>query len=188
MSFPSILLLAVGLAMDAAAVAAARGLSAAKVGTREAVLIAVYFGGAQALMPLLGYWLGGYAGPWIAAWDHWLAFVLLGAIGAKMLWEARGNDEPEAAPNAALFGARVMLLLAIATSVDAFAVGLMLPVLGAPLLLSLITIGLTTAALSVTGLFAGRQLGARLGRRLDALGGVVLIGLGTKILLQHLTA
>ena len=125
----------------------------------------------------------------MAAWDHWIAFTLLAAIGGKMLWEAR-----EGQPAAALaherdhFGFMVMLLLAIATSVDALAVGITLPMLNAPFLLSLATIGVTTAALSVLALFAGRRFGAALGQRLDAVGGLVLIGIGTKILVEHLSA
>jgi putative Mn2+ efflux pump MntP len=187
-SFGAILLLALGLAMDASAVAAARGLATPKILARHVALVALFFGGFQALMPLLGWAVGSTFGPLVQAWDHWLAFLLLGAIGAKMLWEARGT-QPEQAANgseADLFGIKIMLVLAIATSIDAFAVGITLPMLNAPLLLSLATIGITTATSSVLGLFAGRHFGALLGKRLDAAGGLVLIGLGTKILLDHL--
>jgi putative Mn2+ efflux pump MntP len=184
--FGSILLLAVGLAMDATAVAAARGLAAPRIERRHVLLVALFFGGFQALMPLLGWLLGSRIGPLVQAWDHWIAFVLLGGIGAKMLWEARGGgDEVEGAAGD-LFALRVMLVLAIATSIDAFAVGVTLPMLGAPLALSLATIGVTTAVLSVIGLFLGRRFGAMLGRGLDAFGGLVLIGLGAKILVEHL--
>lgn len=172
--------------MDATAVAATRGLSATRIELRNVALVALLFGGFQALMPLIGWLVGSSVGPWIEAWDHWVAFVVLGAIGAKMLWEARSHDpsEPRDVPDA--FAPRALLLLAIATSIDALAVGVTLPMLGAPLLLSLATIGVVTAVLSSLGLFAGRRFGAALGQRMDALGGIVLIGLGTKILLQHL--
>ncbi len=184
MRFGSILMLAVGLAMDAMAVAAARGLAAPRLLPRHALLVAAFFGGFQALMPLLGWLLGRGVGPIVQAFDHWIAFILLAGIGAKMLWEARGGD---AAPTGDQFGLRVMLVLAVATSIDAFAAGITLPMLGAPLALSLATIGLTTAVLSALGLFLGRRFGAMLGRGLDAFGGLVLIGLGARILVEHLS-
>lgn len=191
MKIGAILLLAVGLAMDATAVAAARGMAAPRFLLRNVALVAFLFGSAQALMPLLGWLVGMRVGPWVAAWDHWIAFVLLGGIGAKMLWEARGGADDDAAdepPARDPFGLRLLLLLALATSIDAFAAGLTLPMLGAPMLLSLVTIGVTTAVLSAAGLYAGRRFGALLGKRLDVFGGLVLIGLGTKILIEHLRA
>jgi putative Mn2+ efflux pump MntP len=105
-----------------------------------------------------------------------------------MLWEARGTKEEEKPPDDALFGLKVLLVLAIATSIDAFAAGFTLPMLGAPMLLSLMLIGVVTAVLSAAGLFAGRRFGAILGKRLDVVGGIILIGLGTKILIEHLRA
>lgn len=188
MSFGAIFLLALGLAMDATAVAAARGLATPRILPRHVLLVAGFFGGFQALMPLIGWLVGARLGPIVQAWDHWIAFVLLGAIGGKMLWEARGSAEAEPTGDQDLFGFKVMLVLAIATSIDALAVGVTLPMLDAPFVLSLVTIGVTTAVLSALGLYAGRRFGALLGKRLDAAGGVVLIGLGTKILYEHLTA
>jgi putative Mn2+ efflux pump MntP len=114
-------------------------------------------------------------------------FGLLAAIGGKMLWEARARGEQQALEGADLFGLRVLTLLAIATSIDALAVGFTLPMLNAPFALSLLTIGVTTAFTSAAGLFAGRRFGAVLGNRPDLIGGVVLIALGTKILIAHLT-
>lgn len=190
MNFLSILILSVGLSMDAAAVSAARGLATPHIRARHLLLVAGFFGGFQALMPLAGWLVGTQLGPWIGAYDHWIAFTLLGLLGAKMLWEARSAGEeqgPEIVDQAKdLYGLGAMLVLAVATSIDALAVGVTLPMLGAPLLTSLFTIGLTTAALSMAGLYAGKHLGAMLGRRLDVVGGVVLIGLGTKILIEHL--
>lgn len=188
MSFSAIVLLAIGLAMDATAAAAARGLTARRITTRDVLLVAGLFGGFQALMPLLGWWLGLRLGPLVEAWDHWIAFGLLGALGGKMLWEARGSDEPKAEADGDPFGVRLLLVLALATSIDAFAVGVTLPMLRAPLVTSLVTIGVVTAVLSAFGLFAGRRFGALLGRRLDVLGGLLLLGLGTKILIEHLLA
>jgi putative Mn2+ efflux pump MntP len=188
MNFGGILLLALGLSMDAMAVAAARGLAVPRVRARHVALVAGFFGGFQALMPLLGYLLGDRVGPAIAAWDHWVVFAVLGGIGGKMLWEALHHDSAEAAPSEAdAFGLRVMLVLAIATSIDALAAGFTLPLLGAPLLLSITVIGITTAVLSGIGLFAGHRFGAALGRRLDIAGGLLLIGLGVKTLIEHLS-
>ncbi|MCK6550803.1 manganese efflux pump MntP family protein [Myxococcota bacterium] len=190
MSFGAILLLALGLSMDAAAVSAARGLAVSVIKPRHVLLVAAFFGGFQALMPMLGWLLGTTVGPLVEAWDHWIAFVLLGGIGGKMLWEAwKGEDDDDDAGDDRddeLFRLKVMFVLAIATSIDAFAVGITLPMLGAPFALSLVTIGVTTALLSAAGLYAGRRFGAVLGQRLDAAGGLVLIGLGVKILLEHL--
>lgn len=188
MSFGAIVLLALGLAMDATAVSAARALAVPRVLPRHVLLAGAWFGGFQALMPLLGWLVGSSVGPLIQAWDHWIAFVLLNVIGGKMLWESRSTKgEAASAPSGAdPFGARVMLVLAVATSIDALAVGFTLPMLGAPLFLSLATIGVTTALLSALGVLAGRRFGALLGGRLDVLGGLVLIGLGTKILVGHL--
>ena len=187
--FGAILALSVGLAMDAAAVSAARGMAVPRVRLRHAALVAVFFGGFQALMPVVGWLVGTRIGPLVEAWDHWIAFVLLVAIGAKMLWESRGSkaaDPPRSEDE--LFGFRVMFLLAIATSIDALAVGITLPMLDAPFALSVITIGVTTAVLCVAGLFVGRRAGAMFGRRLDFLGGLILIGVGTMILVEHLRA
>lgn len=182
MSYPQILLLAVGLALDAMAVAAARGHAGNEGRFRDVVVLALLFGGAQAVMPALGWSIGREMGPWIEAVDHWFAFLVLGALGTKMLLEARSPDAPKHPA-----GLSTLLALALATSVDAFAAGIMLPLLGAPFLLSIVTIGLVTSVLSATGVVLGRRFGSMFGRRLDALGGVVLIALGLKILIEHLT-
>lgn len=185
MSFSAIVFLALGLAMDATAVSAARGLALPAIRARHVLLVAGFFGGFQALMPVLGWLLGARIGPLVQAWDHWIAFVLLAFVGGKMLWEARGAGEDQES-SVDHFALRSMVVLAIATSIDALAVGITLPMLDAPFLLSVVTIGVVTALLSAVGLFAGRHFGALLGRRLDLAGGVVLIGLGSKILIEHL--
>ena len=185
-SFGAVLALALGLAMDATA-AAACGVAAPAVRARHYASVAAYFGGFQALMPLLGWRLAAWLGPVIEGWDHWIAFVLLSGIGAKMIHGAwRGGVR--AAGEGDGFGPKVMLGLAVATSIDAFAAGITLPLFEVPIAISIATIGVTTAAASAVGLAVGRRLGARLGRGLDALGGAVLIGLGVKILVEHLAA
>ena len=124
MHYGAILLLAVGLAMDATAVAAARGFATPRVEARHMLLVAGFFGGFQALMPLLGWLLGSQVGPWVRAWDHWIVFVLLGALGVRMLREARaGQSEAAVRGTQDAFRLRVMLALAIATSIDALAAG-----------------------------------------------------------------
>jgi manganese efflux pump family protein len=188
MSFGAILALSVGLAMDATAVSAARGMALPRVRARHVALVALFFGGFQALMPVIGWLVGSRIGPLVEAWDHWIAFVLLVGIGAKMLWESRESKAAAPRSDADLFGFRVMLLLAVATSIDALAVGVTLPMLDAPFGLSIATIGITTAILCAVGLLVGRRAGAMFGRRLDALGGLVLIGIGAMILVEHLGA
>jgi putative Mn2+ efflux pump MntP len=178
-------LLALGLAMDATAVAGARGMAVDQIRARHVWLVATLFGGFQALMPVLGWIVGARIGPLVTAWDHWIAFVVLAAIGGKMLWEAFHDGVAEGRRGEDAFGLKIMLALAVATSIDAFAVGITLPMMGAPLLVSVLVIGVTTAVLSAAGLFAGRRFGAMLGKRLDVAGGVVLIGIGLRLVLEH---
>jgi putative Mn2+ efflux pump MntP len=183
-SFFSILWLALGLAMDATAASAAQALARPpRVG--EALFVAAFFGGFQAAMPAIGWFAGVRLGRVAADWDHWIAFTLLVGLGGKMLWEARGGDE---APKDAAHPYRVgvLLPLTIATSIDALAAGVTLPVLHAPMALSLATIGIVTAVLSLAGLYVGKRLGAHVGRKLDAVGGLALIAIGVKILADHL--
>ncbi len=189
MNAVSILLLSLGLAMDATAVAVARGFSAQSIRVRDVFKTAVLFGGFQAAMPLLGWLLGDVLGTLVASWTHWIAFVVLVVLGAKMLWDARSDRESDggkAIRPAQAFGTGPLLLLAIATSVDALAVGVTLPMLGAPFVFSLVSIGVVAAALSATGVVVGHRLGARFVGSLDAVGGLVLVLLGSKILAGHL--
>jgi putative Mn2+ efflux pump MntP len=188
MTFGSLLVLSVGVAMDATAVAAARGLAAPILRWQNAVAMALCFGAFQALMPLIGWALGARFGGMIAAWDHWFVAGVLGAIGIKMLYEARAepmDTDPEERERD-LFAWRALLALAIATSIDALAVGVTLPMLGAELAPAIATIGCITAGFSFAGVYAGRRFGAALGRRLDRFGGVVLILIGVKVLIEHL--
>jgi putative Mn2+ efflux pump MntP len=165
-------------------VAAARGLAVRRLRVRHAQLVAGVIGGSQALMRHIGWLVGRSLGSAIEAWDHSIVFLLLGGIGAKMIRE--GFSPPEKVEGADPFALHVMLLLAIATSIDALAAGVTLHLLKAPLTLAVVTIGLTTAVLSALGLVVGRHFGARVGPRLDIVGGVVLIGLGVLTPLQHL--
>jgi manganese efflux pump family protein len=173
--------LAIGLAMDATAVAATRGLRPRR---GEALLLAALFGGFQAGMAGLGWLLGDYGGRYVAAWDHWIAFGLLVAIGGKMLWEAWRGGAVAGEP--ARTGALLYLGLAVATSIDAGAAGITLPLLAVAPWLALALIGGVTAVLTVAGYLAGNALGRRVGSRLEIVGGLVLIAIGVKVLVEHL--
>ena len=179
------LVLAIGLAMDATAVATARSISG--VPRRELMVLAFAFGAFQAGMAAIGWLLGASAGRWVAHWDHWIAFVLLLLIGGKMLIDAvRGGEDDEPGPSR--LGLRTIIILSIATSIDALAAGVTLPALAAPPVIALVLIGVSTFVLSSIGGFVGDRLGAHLGNKLEVLGGVTLIGIGTKTLIDHLTA
>ncbi|MCX5741516.1 MAG: manganese efflux pump MntP family protein [Proteobacteria bacterium] len=183
MSFGAIVVLALGLAMDATAAAAARGSVVSRLRLTEVLLVALVFGGFQAGMPLIGWVVGAQLGDIVERWDHWIAFGLLSLLGAKMIWESLGDTEkPEK------LGLWTLLGLAIATSIDALAVGVTLPIIHAPVALTVVTIGVVTALASAAGMGIGRRFGAALGKRFDLVGGLALIGLGTKILVDHLTA
>ena len=188
MTTASILALSVGLAMDATTVSVARGFAAQSLRVRDVIKVAGFFGGFQAGMAAIGWFLGEALGSLVAAWAHWIGFVVLGVLGSKMVWDAkspRSPDERRGLDVQRVFGTMPILLLALATSVDALAVGVTLPVLGAPRVLSVVSIGVITALLSALGVAAGQRLGARLGGRLDALGGVVLLVLASKLLASH---
>ena len=178
----SAIALAFGLAMDATAVSAARGLAGRR--PRELVLLPALFGGFQAGMSALGWLAGRWAGPYIERWDHWVAFGLLVAIGGKMLVDAWRGGATASAPAPATLA--LYLGLALATSIDAAAAGLTLPLVPVSPWVALALIGGVTAACSATGYLAGRLVGERVGPRLSALGGLALIGIGIDLLVQGL--
>ena len=182
MHFAELLLIAVGLSMDAFAVSVCKGLSVKELRPRHALLVGLYFGGFQALMPLLGWLLGYRFETLIQRWDHWIAFVLLALIGGNMIRESFDHDE-ELNDD---FGFRTMLMLAVATSIDALAVGVTFAFLQVKILPAAGTIGLTTFLLSVAGVWIGRFFGARYKAGAERLGGCILILIGLKILLEHL--
>ena len=175
-------LIAVGLSMDAFAVSICKGLSVSKVRMRHRLSVGLYFGGFQALMPFIGYLLGTQFQRMITRVDHWIAFVLLVIIGINMIREARGDAEEVDAS----FGAKSMFPLAIATSIDALAVGVTLAFLQVNILASVSLIGATTFVLSIIGLTVGNLFGAKYKSRAEILGGIVLIVMGIKILAEHL--
>ena len=174
--------LSVGLAMDAFAVSVGLGSKEGRPGFWLAAKIALFFGGFQAFMPAIGFLAGEGLAEWIECVDHWVAFVLLWLIGGKMLYEAFQEGVEEGITQ--LTG-RVLLTLSVATSIDAMAAGFTLPLLETPFLLSVVSIGAVTFALSFAGVFIGARAGVWLESKAEIVGGVVLMLIGLKILLEH---
>lgn len=187
MGLVELLLIAVGLSMDAFAVSICKGLGMKEVNLKVAVVLALFFGGFQALMPLIGWALGSQFLGTIGPIDHWVAFVLLAVIGGKMLWEAFREDAGEGDGKPAdRIDLGEFLILAIATSIDALAVGISFAALSVDIVPSVALIGVTTFAFSIAGVFVGNFFGSRYEKPASIVGGVVLILIGTKILLEHL--
>ena len=182
MSLWELLVIAVGLSMDAFAVSVCKGLSVQKVKPKHYLIVAAYFGGFQALMPLLGYLLGVRFEAMVANVDHWIAFVLLGLIGVNMVRESRAGEEKLDDS----FTVSTMLILAVATSIDALAIGVTFAFLGVNIVEAIILIGITTGIISGVGLKIGNVFGSRYKSKAEMAGGIVLILMGIKILVQHL--
>ena len=168
--------------MDAFAVSVCKGLSVQKVKPKHYLIVAAYFGGFQALMPLLGYLLGVRFEAMVANVDHWIAFVLLGLISANMVRESRAGEEKLDDS----FTVSTMLILAVATSIDALAIGVTFAFLGVNIVEAIILIGITTGIISGVGLKIGNVFGSRYKSKAEMAGGIVLILMGIKILVQHL--
>ena len=181
MSFPELLLIAVGLSMDAFAVSICKGLSLQKLRARHAVLAGLYFGGFQALMPLIGWALGYRFEHIIESVDHWIAFFLLAIIGLSMIREANKVEEVNDD-----LGFKTMLLLAVATSIDALAVGVTFAFLQVRIVTAASLIGVTTFLISAVGVYIGHIFGLKYRAKAEIAGGVILIVIGLKILLEHL--
>ena len=187
MGILELLFVGVGLSMDAFAVAICQGLGMPRLNWRHAAVIALFFGGFQALMPALGWLLGSQLASYIQNFDHWVAFVLLGLIGGNMIREALGPEDGEEGCAAEYrLDYRRLLLMAVATSIDALAVGVTFAFLRVEILPAVTLIGITTFALSLAGVAVGNFFGVRYERRAEFTGGVILILLGAKILLEHL--
>ena len=179
-------ILALGLSMDAFAVSICKGLSLRRIGVKHMCIAGAWFGGFQALMPVIGYLLGRFFTDMIGAYDHWIAFGLLLFIGGKMLWESlAAKDEDDEDMDAAM-DAKTMLILAIATSIDALAVGVTFAFLDVAILPAAVFIGCTTFVCSAVGVKVGSVFGARYKNRAEIIGGVALILIGLKILLEGL--
>ena len=183
MSIIELFVLALGLSMDAFAVSICKGLSVPKLQAKHCLICGVYFGGFQALMPLLGWLLGIRFQSLITNIDHWIAFVLLAVIGANMIKESFSKEEE--CPDAS-FGFKTMLTLAVATSIDALAVGVTFAFLDVAIVPAVLLIGATTFVCSAVGVKIGNVFGNRFQSKAEFLGGLVLIAIGLKILIEHL--
>lgn len=184
MSLFTLFVTAVGLSMDAFAVSVCKGLAMKKLSVKKALIIGLWFGGFQALMPAAGYLLGSRFERYVNAIDHWIAFVLLALIGANMVKEALSKDECQEANDSV--DIKTMFLLAVATSIDALAVGVTYAFLQVAILPAVSLIGVTTFLLSVAGVKAGNVFGMKYKARAELAGGIILIVMGLKILLEHL--
>ena len=181
MGILELLLIAIGLAMDAFAVSICKGLAMKKMNWKKAIIVGLYFGIFQALMPVIGYFLGTTFESLVTKVDHWIAFILLAFIGGKMLKEAFDNNS-EGYNDSVNF--KTMVVLAIATSIDALAVGITFAFLQTNI--AVILIGVVTFILSVIGVKIGNQFGIKYEKRAEIIGGIILILIGIKILLEHL--
>lgn len=180
-----ILGVALALAMDAFAVSIAASLALPRISGRHLFRVGFHFGLFQALMPIIGWLAGQTVQQWLAAWDHWVAFGLLAIVGGRMIHEARQGDDALADRGDPTRG-WVLLALAIATSIDALAVGISLAMLEVRIWLAALIIGLVACALSVMGMLLGRRIGRGWGPRVEMVGGIFLVLLGAKIVVEHL--
>lgn len=172
--------------MDAVAASISSSTAAKRVSWPQAIKMALFFGLFQALMPAIGYACGVAFRGWFEALDHWVAFILLGFIGVKMIYESSHESESEEEGNP--FSTSRLLLLSVATSLDALAVGVSFSLLGVSLLTTIAVIGLVTFSLCLPGVWLGKRLGSVMAKRAEVLGGMVLIVIGCKILIEHLSA
>ena len=186
MGIGELLVLAVGVSMDAMAVSICKGLAMKRASLKNAMTCGVWFGGFQALMPLIGFFLGTLFADAIRAFDHWVAFILLAIIGVNMLKEALEKGECCSTASADL-SVKTMFVMAVATSIDALAVGISLAMAGLEnIFLAVLLIGAMTCALSALGVKIGNAFGCKYEKKAQIAGGVILILLGLKILLEHL--
>jgi putative Mn2+ efflux pump MntP len=185
MGIIEILLIGFGLAMDATTVSIGKGLSVRRVELSHILKVGLWFGGFQALMPIVGYLLATQFASIVVGIDHWIAFSLLALIGLNMIRETLWGDKEESNDD---FGVRTMALMAVATSIDALAVGVSFAFTHANIWVASAVIGVVTFALSAAGLYLGRKIGSHLGSKAGLLGGVVLIGIGIKILIEHINS
>ena len=183
MGFVELFLVAVGLSMDAFAVSICKGLAVGKAKWKHMLICGAYFGIFQAVMPLIGYFLGSQFASYIESFDHWVAFILLILIGGNMIRESFSKEEEEADSS---FGIKTMVVLAIATSIDALAVGVSFACLSVQIVPAVLFIGIVTFLLSMVGVKIGSIFGAKYKSKAELAGGIILVLIGFKILLEHL--
>lgn len=186
MGFLELFLIGVGLSADAFSVAVCKGLNMRRLNLKHAYIIALFFGGFQALMPLIGYLLGTSFSSYIEAFDHWVAFVLLAFIGGKMAVEAIRDKDDGGEEKTDVLKIGELAIMAVATSIDALAVGITFAFLKVNIFFSVLLIGVTTFALSLAGVLIGNKFGAKYKNKAELAGGIILVLIGVKILLEHL--
>lgn len=186
MGFIEIFLIGIGLSMDAFAVSVCKGLGMHRIDYGRVLVIALFFGVFQGLMPVIGWALGSTFAVYVTTIDHWIAFVLLAAVGGKMLWDAFHEECEGCEPDDGKLDLRELFMLAIATSIDALAVGISFLFLQIDIVAAALVIGCTTFVLSIIGVVVGNRFGARFEKTAQIIGGVVLVVIGLKILLEHL--
>ena len=186
MNLIELFILAVGLSMDAFAVAICAGLTMPKATIKKALIVGLYFGIFQAGMPLIGYFAGSLFADKITAYDHWIAFALLCFLGGKMIWESLKKEEASGEEQEASLGPKKMLPLAVATSIDALAVGVSFAFLRVSIVPAVTFIGITTLAISMAGVKIGHVFGRRFKSKAELAGGIILVLIGLKILIEHL--
>lgn len=184
MTIIAILILAIALGIDAFVVAITAGLTLEKVTGRHLFRLSFHFGLFQALMPLLGWFIGASIQTYIAQWDHWVAFALLAAVGGKMIHEALSSKEVESTRDPTRGFS--LVALSVATSIDALAVGLSLAVINQSIWYPALIIGIVCAAMTLTGMLIGKRFPTSAGKKIEVFGGILLIGLGAKIVADHL--
>lgn len=183
MDLLSVALIGIGLAMDALAVSICKGLAMRTPSLKSMLVVGLWFGSFQAIMPVIGYYLGESFYQYISEYDHWIAFILLLLIGLNMIRESFLSEDEGMDDS---IGIKIMFLLAVATSIDAFAVGITLAMDGSDIWLPALIIGIITLAISMAGVRVGSVVGERFGRKAELVGGLILIMIGLKILLEHL--
>ena len=184
MTFFELFLIGIGLSMDAFAVSICKGLSMQKIDKKYTLCIGLFFGGFQALMPLTGYLLGNQFSGYIERFDHWIAFVLLLYLGGKMIYDSTQEEDEDCKTNPLCN--KTLLGLSIATSIDALAIGISLAILKSDIIIQASLIGIITFLMSVSGVYFGSRFGRKVDLKLDLIGGLILIGIGAKILIEHL--
>lgn len=182
MTFIELLIIAIGVSMDAFAVSVCKGLSVRRLRPKHMLSVGLWFGGFQALMPLIGFYVGIHFSDLVSSVDHWIAFVLLAIIGFGMVKESRDKDCDDIDPD---FSFRTMLAMAVATSIDALAIGVSLAFLKVDIWMSVLIIGITTGLFSMLGINIGNVFGSRYKSTAELVGGIILILMGVKILVEH---
>ena len=185
MGFITLIFVAISLAMDAFTVSIAKGISLKEVKPKQAAKVALFFGGFQALMPFLGWLFGLSFEKYIKVFDHWIALILLGAIGGKMLYESFKEDDNEEKEDNDPLNSKSLIILAIATSIDALAVGVTMAFLDVNIVLAVILIGVITFIISFSGVIIGNKVGEYLKNYAEIVGGIILILIGISIFLEH---